>query len=281
MKSKYIPLLSALTVPLAGWAQSPKEHPAQSDTIADQTVQEVSVVASQGIRRMKGAGIGDLMGKGELFKAACCNLGESFVNNPSVDVNYSDATTGAKQIRLLGLAGTYVQMLTENLPAFRGAAAPYALDYVPGPWMKSIQVSKGSASVRNGHESLAGQINVQYLQPEDEEKTELNLYGNTMSKIEANLTANHHFNGKLSTGFYGHSRTAGTTTTAIPTASSTSPTSDSTTFPTGGSTWAVSTSSTADSRCSTSRAREDSAPTTWRCPIPSKPISARAATKAI
>lgn len=204
MKSKYIPLLSALTVPLAGWAQSPKEHPAQSDTIADQTVQEVSVVASQGIRRMKGAGIGDLMGKGELFKAACCNLGESFVNNPSVDVNYSDATTGAKQIRLLGLAGTYVQMLTENLPAFRGAAAPYALDYVPGPWMKSIQVSKGSASVRNGHESLAGQINVQYLQPEDEEKTELNLYGNTMSKMEANLTANHHFNGKLSTGFYGH-----------------------------------------------------------------------------
>ena len=133
MNFKYIPLSVLLAVPAAGWAQVSKEQsPSRPDTIADQTISEVNVVASSGIRRMKGAGIGDLMGKGELFKAACCNLGESFVNNPSVDVNYSDATTGAKQIRLLGLAGTYVQMLTENLPAFRGAATPYALDYVPG-----------------------------------------------------------------------------------------------------------------------------------------------------
>ena len=205
MNFKYIPLSVLLAVPAAGWAQVSKEQsPSRPDTIADQTISEVNVVASSGIRRMKGAGIGDLMGKGELFKAACCNLGESFVNNPSVDVNYSDATTGAKQIRLLGLAGTYVQMLTENLPAFRGAATPYALDYVPGTWMKSIQVSKGSASVRNGFESLAGQINVQYLQPEDPEETTLNLYGNTMRKMEANLTANHHFNKKLSTVFMGH-----------------------------------------------------------------------------
>lgn len=90
-------------------------------------------------------------GKEELFKAACCNLGESFVNNPSVDVSYSDATTGAKQIKLLGLSGTYVQMLTENIPNFQGAASPFALDYVPGPWMQSIQVS-GSSTVKNGYE---------------------------------------------------------------------------------------------------------------------------------
>ena len=82
---------------------------------------------------------------------------------------YNDATTGARQIKLLGLSGTYVQMLTENLPNFRGAAIPYALGYVPGPWMKGIQVSKGSASVKNGYESITGQINVDYLKPEDEE----------------------------------------------------------------------------------------------------------------
>lgn len=83
---------------------------------------------------------------------------------------YYDATTGARQIKLLGLSGTYVQMLTENLPNFRGAAIPYALGYVPGPWMKGIQVSKGSASVKNGYESITGQINVDYLKPEDEQQ---------------------------------------------------------------------------------------------------------------
>ena len=83
---------------------------------------------------------------------------------------YNDATTGARQIKLLGLSGTYVQMLTENLPNFRGAAIPYALGYVPGPWMKGIQVSKGSASVKNGYESITGQINVDYLKQEDEQQ---------------------------------------------------------------------------------------------------------------
>ena len=81
--------------------------------------------------------------------------------NASVDVSYDDAATGARQIRLLGLSGTYVQMLTENIPNYRGAAAPYALGYIPGPWMQGIQVSKGASSVKNGYESLTGQINVE------------------------------------------------------------------------------------------------------------------------
>ena len=62
----------------------------------------------------------DMISSAELSRAACCNLGESFVTNPSVDVSYSDAATGAKQIKLLGLSGTYVQMLTENIPNYRG-----------------------------------------------------------------------------------------------------------------------------------------------------------------
>lgn len=104
----------------------------------------------------------DIISSAELTRAACCNLGESFVTNPSVDVSYSDAATGAKQIKLLGLSGTYVQMMTENIPNYRGAAAPYGLGYVPGPWMQSIQVSKGSSSVKNGYESITGQINVEF-----------------------------------------------------------------------------------------------------------------------
>lgn len=144
--------------------------------LKNKVLKEVDIVARKaGTSRLAGAVNGISVNKDELFKAACCNLGESFTTNPSVDVAYNDATTGARQIKLLGLSGTYVQMLTENLPNFRGAAIPYALGYVPGPWMKGIQVSKGSASVKNGYESITGQINVDYLQPEDEQQVEVNL----------------------------------------------------------------------------------------------------------
>ena len=168
-------------------------------------LQNVTITSRRsGTRRIKGPTNAQLIMRDELFKAACCNLGESFTTNPSVDVNYSDAATGAKQIKLLGLSGTYVQMLTENLPNFRGAAAPYALDYVPGPWMKSIQVSKGSSSVRNGYESITGQIDVEYLKPEDEQGVTVNLFGNTMGRFEANADANVHMNDRLSTEILAH-----------------------------------------------------------------------------
>ena len=169
------------------------------------SLQNVTITSRRaGTRRMGGAVNGVIINREELFKAACCNLGESFTTNPSVDVNYSDAATGAKQIKLLGLSGTYVQMLTENLPNFRGAAAPYALDYVPGPWMKSIQVSKGSSSVRNGYESITGQIDVEYLKPDDDQGVTVNLFGNTMGRFEANTDANVHMNDRLSTEILAH-----------------------------------------------------------------------------
>ena len=105
---------------------------------------EVNVVSRKlGTMKLRGSVMNeDMISSAELTRAACCNLGESFVTNPSVDVTYSDAATGAKQIKLLGLSGTYVQMMTENIPNFRGVAAPYGLGYVPGPWMQSIHVSQ-------------------------------------------------------------------------------------------------------------------------------------------
>lgn len=174
-------------------------------TMPDQTLHEVQVVSRKsGMMRTKGAMNGQIISQDELFRAACCNLGESFTTNPSVDVSYNDAATGAKQIKLLGLSGKYVQMLTENLPNFRGAAIPYSLGYVPGTWMKSIQVSKGNASVKNGYEAMTGQINVEYLKPEDDENVHVNLYGNTMSRIEANADGNVHIAKGLSTEILGH-----------------------------------------------------------------------------
>ena len=198
MLAKTILAISALVMAMTAAAQT-------EDSLLTQELDGVTIsVRRQGTLRLGGAENGVKIGREELFRAACCNLGESFTTNPSVDVSYSDAATGAKQIKLLGLSGTYVQMLAENLPDFRGLAVPYALDYVPGPWMQSIMVSKGASSVRNGYESITGQIDVEYLKPDDEEGVTLNLYGNTLSRLEANADANVHIDGHLSTELLAH-----------------------------------------------------------------------------
>lgn len=145
-----------------------------------------------------------LISRAELKRAACCNLGESFTTNPSVDVSYNDAATGARQIKLLGLAGTYVQMLTENVPNFRIAAAPYGLGYVAGPWMRSIQVSKGASSVKNGYESITGQINIEFKKPQSDQEYSANGYVDQMGKVEANADANWHLTDTWSTGLLAH-----------------------------------------------------------------------------
>lgn len=140
----------------------------------------------------------------ELCKAACCNLGESFTTNASVDVAYADAVTGAKQIQLLGLTGKYVQMMTENMPNFRGIASLYGLNYVPGPWMSAISVSKGAGSVINGYEAIAGQISVDYKKPTTSEKVFVNGYGSSEGMIEFNANTGIILNDKWSTALLVH-----------------------------------------------------------------------------
>ena len=140
----------------------------------------------------------------ELSRAACCNLAESFETNPSVDVSYADAATGAKQIKLLGLSGTYVQMLTENYPNFRGAASLYGMDYIPGAWLESIQVSKGTSSVKNGYEALAGQINVEFKKPQTADIFSANLFASDAGRYEGNADASWHLNENVSTGLFVH-----------------------------------------------------------------------------
>ena len=168
-------------------------------------LQEVSVSAEgQRLAKSRGLGNADFIGSGELLRAACCNLGESFTTNPSVDVSYDDAATGAQQIKLLGLSGHYVQMLTENIPNYRGTAAPYSLSYIPGPWMQSIQVSKGASSVKNGYESITGQINVEFKKPQATQFSDANLFLNTKGRLEANLGANLPLGKAWSTALLGH-----------------------------------------------------------------------------
>lgn len=140
----------------------------------------------------------------ELQKAACCNLSESFMTNPSVDVSYNDAITGARQIKLLGLDGTYSQLQTENFPNLRGLATNYGLTYIPGPWLESIQVSKGTASVVNGYESITGQINANFKKPDGAEAFHFNLYGSAEGKTELNSNFSVKLSEKTSTAFFIH-----------------------------------------------------------------------------
>ena len=123
-----------------------------------------------------------------LCKMACCSLAESFENSASVTVGFSDAISGARQIKMLGLAGTYTQILDENRTIMRGLSAPYGLSYTPGMWLSSIQVSKGISSVTGGHEAITGQINLEHRKPTDEERMFLNIYLDTHLKPEINLS---------------------------------------------------------------------------------------------
>jgi len=185
---------------------APKQLKIEVTLVENATLDEVEVA-----ERAPGAHISrsDLIATqkvtlGELKKAACCNLSESFETNASVDVNYSDAITGAKQIKLLGLAGKYSQMQTENIPNFQGLATSYGLSYVPGSWMESIQVSKGTSSVKNGYESITGQINIEFKKPESKEMLFVNLYANQAGRLEGNINSSIRVSPKWNTAILGH-----------------------------------------------------------------------------
>ena len=140
----------------------------------------------------------------ELLKAACCNLAESFETTPSIDVNFSDAISGRKQIRMLGLSSPNILMSIENTPAIRGALQSYGLTYIPGTWIESIQVAKGSGSVVNGYESISGQINAELRKPSTDDKFFLNLFTNQMERLELNTHYIANLNQKLDYGLYFH-----------------------------------------------------------------------------
>lgn len=163
---------------------------------AQDTLKEIMVEGRvKGLRKSKIATANTTTMNGhELLKAACCNLAESFETNPSIDVNFSDALTGTKQIKMLGLTSPYLMITEENIPAVRGASQFYGLSFTPGTWVESIQITKGAGTVVNGFESISGQINAELLKPATTIPFFLNLYGSTDSRFEANL----HFGKQLS-----------------------------------------------------------------------------------
>jgi len=144
------------------------------------------------------------MNSNELLKAACCNLAESFETNPAIDVNFSDAISGSKQIKMLGLTSPYILIAEENIPTVRGASQAYGLSFTPGTWVESIQVTKGAGSVVNGFESISGQINTELLKPANDIPFFLNAYGSTDSRYEINTHLNKKVNDKWSSTLFVH-----------------------------------------------------------------------------
>ena len=180
--------------------------PAYAQEASDFEIEEVTVVQRKKgkVKSRTEAFDTEKINSEELCRAACCNLSEAFETNASVDVAYSDAATGAKQIRMLGLSGTYVQLIQENTPAVRGLAQNFGLEYIPGPWMNSIQVSKGTSSVINGYEATSGQINVELLKPNTQNPLSLNLMVNSELMAEANLMGGWQIKDHLYTGILAH-----------------------------------------------------------------------------
>jgi outer membrane receptor for ferrienterochelin and colicin len=178
-------------------------------TYSQEKLDTVKVVGSRkGIRKSLTATANtSVVSSKELLKAACCNLAESFETNPSIDVNFSDALTGTKQIKMLGLTSPYLMITEENIPSVRGASQAYGLSFTPGTWVESIQITKGAGSVVNGYESISGQINTELIKPMKDIPFFLNAYGASDSRFELNT----HFNKKISddwaTSLYIHGNT--------------------------------------------------------------------------
>jgi outer membrane receptor for ferrienterochelin and colicins len=144
------------------------------------------------------------IGTKELAKAACCNLSESFETSPSIDVSYADAVTGIKQIQLLGLSGNYTQITTENTPEIHGLSSIYGLTFIPGPWIESIEVTKGTGSVANGYESMAGQINIEEKKTHNSDKVFVNSYANVLGRVETTVDLAKNIDDKWSTALLTH-----------------------------------------------------------------------------
>ncbi|MFT6718030.1 MAG: outer membrane receptor for ferrienterochelin and colicins, partial [Sphingobacteriales bacterium] len=130
----------------------------------------------------------EVLGSEELTKAACCNLSEAFETNASVDVSSSDASTGLKEIYMLGLNGNNILFTQGNIPDQLGIDRPFGLMSIPGPWLSEIAISKGVSSVVNASEGLAGQINY-CEEPYGENQGRVNVYGNAFGRMETNVGA--------------------------------------------------------------------------------------------
>jgi len=178
----------------------------QTKSNQETEIAEVKLSASKAATSInkKEAGLVFNIDKKELLKAACCNLSESFETNATVDVSFNNAVTGTKQLKMLGLDQKYTSLTKELLPEIRGLASAYGLNFIPGRWIESIQLTKGGSTVTNGYESITGQINTELIKQSEKSETSLNLFSDFNGRAEANITHVEPINDKWTQTFLLH-----------------------------------------------------------------------------
>lgn len=147
----------------------------------------------------------ELISEVELRKAACCDLSESFETNASISASYTDAVTGTRQIRLLGLEGPYALYTRGNLTTMGGLSSVLGLALIPGAWIQSIQLSKGPGSVVNGAGAISGQINYELRPSFTKDIGHFNLFAGP-GRFEENFIYTWHHSKKWSSNLMVHGR---------------------------------------------------------------------------
>ena len=170
---------------------APKKDFTQHADHVDKSIEEVKLIKMGEATALskKETGLTFNISSKELLKAACCNLSESFETNATVDVAFSNAVTGTKQLKMLGLDQKYTSLTKELLPSIRGLASPYGMNLIPGRWIGGIQLTKGGSTVTNGYESITGQINTELLKMQEEPETAINFFGDINGRFESNITS--------------------------------------------------------------------------------------------
>ena len=170
---------------------APKKDFSQHADHFDKSIDEVKLIKYNEATALnkKETGLTFNISSKELLKAACCNLSESFETNATVDVAFSNAVTGTKQLKMLGLDQKYTSLTKELLPSIRGLASPYGMNLIPGRWIGGIQLTKGGSTVTNGYESITGQINTELLKFNEKSETALNFFGDLNGRFETNITS--------------------------------------------------------------------------------------------
>lgn len=125
----------------------------------------------------------------ELKKDACCDLSGCFGKNASVDVTVTDILTNTKELKVLGLEGSYTQVLVDNMPIMSGLVTKFGVTSIPGTLISRINISKGSNSVIQGYESISGIMNVMLKDYSTSEKVMMNGYLNSALEPQFNLNA--------------------------------------------------------------------------------------------
>lgn len=145
----------------------------------------------------------EVLSQNEFKKASCCDLSGCFGSNSSVEVAVTDIVTNTKEMQILGLDGSYTQILMDGIPNMSGLTSKYGLNSIPGTLINKINISKGANSVLQGYESISGIINIELKDFNSSEKFLLNGYMN--NTLERHVNTNYAGKwDKWSTIFSGH-----------------------------------------------------------------------------